>query len=79
MLPEMLEEKEKTWALLHIIQAAQAKAKEISLRNNGQEKQSLADLIYLIDDAAHKLSNLRWADKNSLDGIAFYLNSIAHL
>jgi hypothetical protein len=75
----MLEEKEKAWALLHIIQAAQAKAKEISVRNDGQEKQSLTDLLYLIDDAANKLSNLRWADKNSLDGIGFYLNSISHL
>lgn len=76
----MLEDKDKLYGLLYLIETAKSKAKEIVLRNDGQEKQSLADIIDLLDDAGHKLCNLRWADKNSIDyGLGFYVKSIKQI
>jgi len=77
---EIASDKDKLWALHHLIQAAKVKSQEIVAAHDQQSTERMADLVAVIDDAATKLSNLRWIDQDSLGwGTLIYTRVIDQL
>ena len=77
---EIASDKDKLWALRHLIKAAEIKSQEIAQTNDQKSTQRLADLVAVIDDAANKLCNLRWTDQDSLGwGVLIYSRVIDQL
>jgi hypothetical protein len=77
---EIASDKDKLWALQHLIKAAEVKSREIVEANDQRSVARMADLVAVIDDAATKLSNLRWVDRDSLGwGVLIYSRVIGQL
>ncbi len=65
-MSEIASDKDKLWALKHLIAAAQVKSQDIVQANDEESAERLTDLVAVLDDAATKLSNLRWIDQDNL-------------
>lgn len=77
---DMLSDKDKLWALHHLIRAAEIKSQEIAKINDQNAAARMANVVAVIDDAARKLCGLRWVDKDGIGtGVGVYLTVIDNL